>query len=499
MRNAFLSTVLMSLACVVALSAPPADARLVQAVKNGDKAAAAALLQQKVDVNAPEADGTTALHWAVRADDAAMVDKLIAMGANVKVTNRYGVTPLYLASLNGSAPMLEKLLKAGADANAVGNEGETPLMTAAHTGNVEAAKVLMAHGAVVDSKEGWKGQTALMWATAQNHPDMVKELIAHGADVNARSNVVKWERQQSAEPREKWMPLGGFTPLMFAAREGCAACVPILARAGGDVNVTDPDGYTPLIFSLMNGHYDAAIALLDSKADPNLAHKSGVTPLYAAVDAHTMPESNRPSPKEVDNDATSFDAIQSLVAHGANVNAQLKSQQPYRTKLDRGDDTMLGAGTTPLVRAAKAADASVVKFLLEKGADPKLAGRGGITPLMAAAGVGTKEEDTTGRHKTAADMIESIKLCLAAGVDINAVESTGRTALHGAALQGFDPVVQYLVEQGAKLDVKDRNGRTALDLASGAAGSAGFDGTAVVLHESTAALIKKLMAASSSK
>jgi uncharacterized protein len=494
MRRALTAAITLSLSALVALPAPP-DTRLAEAVKKGDKASTANLLQQKVDVNAPEVDGTTALHWAVRADDLALVDKLIAGGAKVKVANRYGVTPLYLASLNGSAPMLEKLLKAGADANEVGTEGETALMTAAHTGNVDAAKVLLAHGATIDSKDEWKGQTALMWASAQNHPDMVKELIAHGADVNARSNVVKWERQQSAEPREKWMPLGGFTPIMLAAREGSVACIPVLAAAGGDVNAADPDGYTPLILALMNGHYDAAGALLDKKADANLAHKSGVTPLYAAVDAHTMPESNRPSPKEIDNDLTSFDVIQSLVAHGANVNAQLKQQQPYRTKLDRGDDTMLGAGTTPLVRAGKAADVAVVKFLLEKGADPKLAGRGGITALMAAAGVGTKEEDTTGRHKTPAEMIETIRLLLAAGLDINAVENTGRTALHGAALQGFDPVVQFLVDQGAKLDIKDRNGRTPLDLAMGLAGNAGFDGNSAVPHESTAALIRKLSSA----
>jgi ankyrin repeat protein len=494
MKRSLTAAIVISISGLVVLSAPP-DTRLADAVKKGDKVSAAALLQQKVDVNAPEVDGTTALHWAVRSDDLALVDKLIAGGAKVNVANRYGVTPLYLASLNGSAPMLDKLLKAGADANEVGTEGETALMTAARTGNVDAAKVLLAHGATIDSKDDWRGQTALMWAAAQNHPDMVKELLAHGADVNARSNVVKWERQQSAEPREKWLPLGGFTPIMLAAREGSVACIPILAAAGGDVNAADPDGYTPLIFALMNGHYDAANVLLDKKADPNLAHKSGVTPLYAAVDAHTMPESNRPSPKEIDNDLTSFDVIKALVAHGANVNVQLKQQQPYRTKLDRGDDTMLGAGTTPLVRAGKAADVVVVKFLLENGADPKIAGRGGINPLMAAAGVGTKEEDTTGRHKTSADMIETVKLLLAAGLDINAAESTGRTALHGAALQGFDPVVQFLVENGAKLDVKDRNGRTPLDLAMGLAGSAGFDGSAAVPHESTAALLRKLMAA----
>jgi ankyrin repeat protein len=493
MRLLLPATLLLSLSAAVVLSVP-ADARLAQAVKNGDKVTTASLLQQKVDVNSAEIDGTTALHWAVRADDLGLVDKLIAGGANVKVANRYGITPLHLASENGNAAMLEKLLKAGADVNEVGTEGETALMTAARTGNVDALKVLLARGATVDAKDEWKGQTALMWATAQNHPAMVKELIAHGADVNAHSNVVQWERQQTAEPREKWMPPGGFTPMMFAAREGCAECVPILAAAGGDVNAADPDGYTPLISSIMNGHYDAAMALLAKNADTNLTHyKTGTSALYAAVDAHTMPESNRPSPKEIDNDSTSFDVIQALVAHGANVNVQQKGQQPYRTKLDRGDDGVLSAGTTPLIRAGKAADVPVVKFLLEKGADARLTTRNGVNPLMAAAGVGTKEEDTTGRHKTAAEMIETIRLCLAAGVDINAADSKdGRTALHGAALQGYDPVVQFLVDHGAKLDAKDQKGRTPLDMAMGLAGSAGFDGNAAVPHESTAALIRKL-------
>ena len=233
---------------VFASSGKAADLRLVNAVKNSDRAAVSSLLQQRVDVNSPEPDGTTALHWAVRADDLDTADRLIKAGANVKAVNRYGVTPLYLASVNGNAPMIEKLLKAGADANEVTTEGETALMTAARTGNVDSAKVLLANGAKVDSRETWQGQTALLWAVAQKHPDMVKELIAHGADVNARSATKIWERQNSAEPREKWMPLGSQTPLMFAAREGCAACVPILAAAGAQLDAKDiDDELTPLI------------------------------------------------------------------------------------------------------------------------------------------------------------------------------------------------------------------------------------------------------------
>jgi ankyrin repeat protein len=422
-----------------------------------------------------------------------LVDRLIRAGANVKAANRYGVTPLYLAAVNGNAVVIEKLLKAGADANAVSTEGETALMTASRTGSVDAVKALIARGADVNAKETWHGETALMWAVSQKHADVARELLAHGADVNAHSAVNKWERQNSAEPREKWLPLGGLTPLEFAARQGCAACIPVLVEKGADINATDQDGITPLLSALINGHYDAASVLLEKGANPNLADRTGRTPLYSAVDDHTMPASNRPSPKEIDNETTSLDLVKALLAKSANVNAQLKQQVPYRTKLDRGDDTMLTTGTTPLLRAAKAGDITVMKVLLEKGADPKLATRNGINPLMAAAGLGSKEEDTTGRRKTQADSIEAIKLCLQAGIDINAVDSRGQTALHGAAFWGFDEVVQFLAEHGAKLDMKDRNGKTPLDAAMGLAGGVGFDGASSVPRPSTAALIQKLL------
>jgi ankyrin repeat protein len=476
------------------LSVSAADLRLVNAAKNGDRATATSLLQQKLDVNAAEADGTTALHWAVRADDMDLADRLIQAGARVWTKNRYGVTPLHLASINGSAKMIERLLKAGAEANEVSTEGETALMTVARTGNVAAAKVLINNGAKVDATETWQGQTALMWAVAQKHTDMVKELIMNGADVNARSATKIWERQNSAEPREKWMPLGSQTPLMFAAREGCAACVPLLVAAKADVNATDiDDNLTPLIMALLNGKYDAANALIEAGADVNMADKLGRVPLHVAVDDHTMPISNRPSPKEVDEELTSLDIIKNLLAKGAEVNIQLKNAFPYRTKLDRGADGMLGAGTTPLIRAAKAADHVAMKLLLEKGADVKLATRNGVTPLMAAAGVGTNDADTTGRYKPQPDIIESIRLALDAGADINAVDSTGRSALFGAAQQGFDKVVEFLAARGAKVDLKDRNGRTALDAANGLAGGQGFDGSSGLKSEATIAVLKKLM------
>src|SRR5665213_3149696 len=155
------------------------------------------------EVNAPEADGTTPLHWAVRSDDLAKVNKLLAAGADAKAANRYGITPLYLACQNADPAMIERLLKAGVDPNAVTTEGETALMTVARTGVVEAAKVLLDHGAKVDAREEWHGQTALMWAVDEQHAAMAKELIAHGADVNAVSNVNHWERQKTSEPRDK--------------------------------------------------------------------------------------------------------------------------------------------------------------------------------------------------------------------------------------------------------------------------------------------------------
>ena len=314
-------------------------------------ALALALLQQNV-VNKTEADGTTSLHYAVRNDDAQLVDRLIRAGANVKAANRYGITPLYLACVNGSAAIIGKLLNAGADANAESTEGETALMTASRTGNVDAVKVLLAHGADVNARESWHGETALMWAVAQKHAAVARELIAKGADVNARSTTNKWERQNSAEPREKWLPLGGLTVLEFAARQGCVDCVPVLLQAGADINAVDQDGITSLLSAMINGHYDVANVLIEKGANPNIADRTGRTPLYSAVDDHTMPASNRPSPKEIDNEVSSLDVVKALVAKGANINAQLKQQQPYRTKLDRGDDTMLTTGATPLLRAA---------------------------------------------------------------------------------------------------------------------------------------------------
>jgi ankyrin repeat protein len=488
------AALLGTLIAVTQIAAAEPDLRLVEAAKAGDRTAAAALFRQRIDVNVAEPDGTTALHWAVRQDDLPLTDQLIRAGADVTTANRYGVTALYLAAVNGSAAVIERLLKAGADANAALPEGETTLMTAARTGNVEAVRVLLARGARVDERETWRGQTALMWAAAQNHPPMIRELLANGAAINARSAVQNWERQNTQEPREKWLPPGGLTPLLFAARQGALESARVLVEAGADVNLADPAGISPLLSAIINGHYDVAGLLLENGADPNAADTDGRTALFAAVDMNTMPVSNVPMPKVIHNRLTSFDLIEMLLARGADVNAQLESQQAYRAKLDRGTDTVLTSGSTPLLRAAKAADVAVVGLLLEKGADPRLATRTGINPLMIAAGLGTKEEDITGRSKTEADAIKTMALLRDAGLEVNATDTTGRTALHGAALQGYDQVVRWLAEHGAQLDAKDKREFTPLDVAMGLAGGVGFDGKASNPHESTAALLRELIA-----
>ena len=455
-----------------------------------------------------KADGTTPLMLAVRDDNVELTDKLLKAGGDVKAVNRYGVTALYLAALNGNATIVDKLLKTGAGANDTANEGETALMTAARSGNVDAVKVLIKHGAVVDARENWRGQTALMWAAAEGHADVIRELAAHGADVNARSTLQKWERQVTAEPREKWLPPGGLTPIYFAARQGCSECITVLATLGAEVNFADQDGVTPLINALMNGHFDAAAALVDAGADPNIADAVGRTPLFAAVDMNTVPASNRPGPKTVENRMSGIEIITKLLDRGANPNARLKKQTPFRTKVDRGSDSMLGAGTTAFLRAARAGDAPVMLLLLKRGADPKIAtgsdtpqdvsqpvrrNPGGINPLMAAAGLGSKEEDTVGRKKTEADSIDAIKVCLEGGVDVNAVDGRGQSALYGAALMGYDDVVKFLLAHGANPAIKDQRGFTALDAAEGKAGGFGFGGGSANPHPTTAKILRDAM------
>jgi ankyrin repeat protein len=491
-QTCFIAVMLLASSLCSAVEAQVPDRRLVQAVKANETVTATTLLRAKANPNVADVDGTTPLQWAVRNNNTALVDRLLAAGADAKAQNRFGVTAIQLACENGSAPLVTRLLDAGVPATATGPLGETALHTCARSGDVAAAKALVARGAPLEAGDSWRGQTPLMWAAAQGHVPMISMLIEAGADPNTRSTVVEWQRQRTMEPRDKWLPPGGLTALLLAAREGCAACVGALVDGKADLNEVDPDRQSALVLALMNGHFDVAGALIDRGIDVNLKDKVGRTALWAAVDAHTMPSSNRPSPRETDDELSSMDIITRLLARGADVNAALSQQIPYRTKLDRGGDGVLGAGTTPLLRAAKAGDVPVTKMLLDKGANAKAATRNGVNGIMMAANVAAREEDMTGRNKTQREAIETIQMLVAAGVDINAADTQGRTAAHGAALWGLTDVVRFLHKNGAKFDVKDKRGFTPLDTALGQAGGFGFGGSSGVVQDETAKAIQEL-------
>ena len=300
---------------------------LVDAVKQGNKATVRALLKQRADVKSAEADGTTALHWAVQADDLEMTQLLVRAGANVNAANRFGVTPLSLAATNGNAALIEVLLKAGANAKTADPEGETVLMTAARTGRVDAMKLLLVNGADVNAKESGLGETALMWAANENNADAVALLIEAGGEVNARSAPSPVPRLQYPRigmiPAD--LPRGGWTPLMYAARQGAIEAATKLAENGADLNLKDPAGSTALILAIINGNYDLAKVLLDKGADPNVADTTGMTPLYAAVDMHTVGwTQGRPQPKP-SSELDSVDIAKALLAKGANPNSRLTS------------------------------------------------------------------------------------------------------------------------------------------------------------------------------
>ena len=474
-----------------------ASASLVEAVKSGDKAAAVALLAQRADVNAAETDGTTPLHWAVHHGDLELTQRLIRAGAKVNVKNEYGSTPMSEAAVLGRADLIEALLKAGADVESPNADGQTALMVVARAGRVDAARLLLKYGAKVNTVEQWRGQTALMWAVAQKQPAMVAELVKAGADVNARSTVNNWDRQVTAEPRAIYRPAGGLTPLLYATREGCVECARLLVEAGADLNLADPENISPLLMAVINGQWDTAQYLIKKGANPNKWDFWGRAPLYAAVDLNTIPRGGRPDWPSLD-ETTPLQVIEMLLDAGANPNAQLKLAPPFRNiGNDRGLDGMLTTGATPLLRAAKALDAPAIAALLAKGADISLANSRGMTPIMVAAGLGSVDADTRGFYlseDTQQRSIESLKLLIKAGGDVNSKDSRGLTALHEAARWGWNDVVQFLVESGADPNAKDNRGNTPIDSALGKAGGNSRGGARIDVHEDTAALLRKLAA-----
>lgn len=283
------------------------------------------------------------------------------------------------------------------------------------------------------------------------------------------------------------------TPLLFAAREGCIACLSPLLAYGADIDATTPKGISPLLIAIINGYYDVAWELIRAGANVNINDDTNRSPLYAAVDFNTMPESNRPAPNVVNNAHDSLSLIHLLLEYGANPNTQLTSRAPYRLKLDRGTDSMLVAGTTPFLRAAKGADIAAMEVLLTYGADVQLSTNQGVNPLMAAAKLGTRESDTTGRYTSQPQVITTLELCLQQGLDVNAKNNSGRSAIFGAAMFGLSEVVEFLHQNNAELDYTDSKGLSPLDAAMGKAGGFGFVGADGVVQEGTISLIQQLL------
>ncbi len=437
------------------------------------------------------ADGTTPLHWAVYHNDLAQVQRLLAAGADVNARNDYQSTPLSEAAVIGNVKVLRKLLAAGADVESRNADGQTALMILARSSNVDAAKLLLARGAAVNARETWRGQTALMWAAAEAQPAMVKLLVSHGAEVNGRSTINEWERQVTAEPRMQARPSGGFTPLLYAARRGCAECAKVLVSAGADVNLTDPDGVSPLLLATLNFSFDTAAFLIQKGADVDKWDTWGRSPLYAAVDMNTLPTGGRADRPSLDR-SSAIEVIQLLLKAGANPNLQLKLFPPYRSlRDDRGADGLLSVGSTPLLRAAKGGDIEAITLLLAHGARVDLPTATGVTPLMAAAGNGSTNLDTRGRYKTETQANEAVQRLLAAGANINAQDRSGQTALHGAATWGWNTLVRTLAANRIDLAAKDTQGRTAADIAKGSATSSGR--AAAIPHPETEALLRELM------
>jgi ankyrin repeat protein len=415
-------------------------------------------------------DGSTPLQWAVYRNDAAEVKRLLKAGAKIGEANDYGATPMQMAAATGNREILKLLLDAGANADSPNAEGQTALMEVARTGDVEAAKLLLRHGATVDAREAWGAQTALMWASARRHPQMMELLISHGADVNARSVWRNWERHVTAESRAKRTNAGGLTALMYAARENCLECVRVLIRHHVDVDLADPDGVAPVTIAIMNTNWDIAQRLIEAGADVNQWDMYGQSPLYAAV-VHSVP---RPpslfgggpgvNPLDAPNKAAPMDVITLLLQKGANPNMQLF----YRPAGRNAGGAARGA--TPLMAAAAEDEVGLVKLLLAHGADAKLYQADNQTPIMAA--LGGRGSFGGGGAANGEASVEVLKVLHDAGTEVNIMSiqhhllrTRGGTALHFAVRANSAQAVKLLVSWGIDVNARDPDGLTALDYA----------------------------------
>ena len=443
------------------------DTRLIDAAREADSTRVVALLEQGVSANARQADGATALHWAAHWDDAATAGALARAGAAVDATNDFGVTPLWVACLNGSETMVAILLAAGADADAALPSGETVLMTASRTGAAAAVRLLAAHGADVNAREQSRGQTALMWAAAQQHSDVVEALVALGADVQARSAP----RPRRIHTRTAGfnpagvvdIVQGGSTPLLFAARHGGLDVARHLVVGGADVNDAAASGTSALVVAAHSGHTALARYLLKQGADPNAA-EAGYSALHVAV---------------LRGDVTLAAA---LLARGADPNAPVERGSPGRRN---SPDYVLEhdvVGATPFWLAAHFAEPGIMRTLTARGADPRVGLPDGTTPLLAAVAARRRREPGLAPNPAEDErlVLEAARAAIDAGVDINAADADGNTALHTAASRRLDTVVGLLADRGADLHAVNHQGQTPLEAAGGRGGGDGDDSNSTV-------------------
>jgi len=463
------------------------DTRLAEAAQKRDTAAVRALLSQKADPNTPGRDGTTPLLWLVRVDDVETAKLLVKAGADVKAVNRQGLTPLALAASNGSAAMLKVLLDAGADVNAVDPAGETPLMLASRVGRLDAVRVLLERGATVEAKDAQFEQTPLMVAVRENNLQVVRLLVELGANVNAKTRVgitppfilpnsvpgfghgVGIVRGGSPDRGRRAPTPGGLTPLQYAARDGRLETVKVLLASGADINQVEANDITPLVTAITNNHPDVATYLIEQGADVKKVDWYGRTALFTAVETRNMDVDNGPPFENSITRAPYLPLIQLLLDKGADPNARTLEQLPIRNQFLRTTGTLEWVdftGMTPFIYAARAGDVAAMKMLLKAGADPKIETFRGTNALMAAAGVNWVFDQTYWEGEPA--NLEAVKLCFDLGLtDVNRQNSMGVTALMGAANRGSDEIIRYLVSKGAKVDLKDAEGRTAMTWAEG--------------------------------
>lgn len=476
------STLLFSM---ILLSAPANAVELADAARERDLVSVRMLLEQGADPDARGQFDTSAIHWLVRYDELETVRALLERGGDPNLVSGYGVTPLSMAATNGNTGMVRLLLEAGADANTREQSGESLLMTAAGAGVLGSVTALVEHGAIVDERESNFGQTAMMIAARAGYADIVGYLLEQGADPDAATMVVGGEnwvppnsqrgygfgigiiRGGTPADRGRRDPIPGkMTALLYAARHNHIDVARVLLDGGADINLAEANAIYPLLMAISNKNMAIAQFLVERGSQINVSDWYGRSPLWEAVNVRNLYLDSETFENYVDRDAA-LELIKVLLEEGADVDARTAETPPFR-------DSYLGVGSlewvdftgqTPFLSAALSGDVTVLKLLLEYGADPYIETYAGTSPLMAAAGINWVVSQTY--TESPEHLLETVKLCFELGMDVNQANSMGLTALHGAANRGSNDIIQYLVEQGAKLDVLDNEGRSPLQWARG--------------------------------